>query len=93
MPTPTAPLLRKSARSQKKRVISDPSEEPKVSTKRSKPKHLQEKSVTVVDGIVNPPTSDNSVVLEGSSNSDSIMKVTRYVYNGYSRKYLYDKWM
>ena len=82
MPSPTAPILRKSARSQKKRVISEPTQELNVTKKRPKPKHAAEKSVTVVASIVDPPASDNSVVLEESSDNDSITNVLRNVYDG-----------
>ena len=92
MPSPTSPIIRKSTRPVKKRVISDPSSSP-VTTKKIKPKNVRPKSIPIDVSLLDATSSDNPVLPDELSTKSSKSDSVRKVYSGYSRKYLYKKWV
>lgn len=93
MPSP-APTIRKSNRTQKKRIISDPSCSPIITTtKKVKSKHVRPKSVAIDVSLLDNPASENPVLPDGSSSESSVSEHMRNVYDSYSRKDLHHKWM
>ena len=95
MPSPTAPTIRKSNREKKSRVISDFGSVPKHTTKNPKHQVSLLTEVRLAKGLNADlsSSSDESVVQVQPTVKMTKKSTSRNEYDGYTREYLYTKWL